>query len=336
MHGTMRKAQPGLSSPSPKPRPFWGAAFTLMELLVVIAVIAVLASLLLPALWRAKQAGYSAVCKSNLRQWGIALSLYTGDYGVYPAYWDNGPQGTSKLWPSALERYTRLTWPSRVSGPAPAPKGIVCPAYSQMHGLWACQESAGYVYNGGVGCYGYNGEGAAILTVSDLGLGGDHILRKTDPADWYYQPIHENKVSAPSDMVAVGDAILFATAWTHDGIYGEPMFSVREAIAILDQLRVVSQYYGGWDKDAKANQRRHSGRWNVDFCDGHVESLKAQELFNIDRNEVLKRWNRDNQPHPETVTASGWRENESGLKGSPHQGQFSRGIGDGLLRGSFL
>jgi prepilin-type N-terminal cleavage/methylation domain-containing protein/prepilin-type processing-associated H-X9-DG protein len=54
-------------------------AFTLMELLVVLAVIAVLASLLLPALVKAKQGVKAVGCVSNQKHWGIATHLYAGD-----------------------------------------------------------------------------------------------------------------------------------------------------------------------------------------------------------------------------------------------------------------
>ena len=73
-------------------------AFTLLELLVVIAMVALLAGLLLPVLGRTREASRRAQCANNLRQHGIAWQLYLDDHEEkFPAY-GTPPNNTQCLW----------------------------------------------------------------------------------------------------------------------------------------------------------------------------------------------------------------------------------------------
>lgn len=69
-------------------------AFTLLELVIVIAIISILTALLLPAISRTKESGRSAVCLNNLHQIGIALQLYVQDNANrLPVMYDRATNG---------------------------------------------------------------------------------------------------------------------------------------------------------------------------------------------------------------------------------------------------
>src|SRR5947208_632893 len=84
-------------------------AFTLIELLVVIGIIAILASLLLPTISKAKGRAQTAACKSNLRQLGIALSSYVQDNAAYPELFTVGGSGPEWI-PPTLSLFVREFW----------------------------------------------------------------------------------------------------------------------------------------------------------------------------------------------------------------------------------
>ncbi|MGH7176105.1 MAG: prepilin-type N-terminal cleavage/methylation domain-containing protein [Tepidisphaeraceae bacterium] len=88
-------------------------AFSLLELLVVIGVIAVLIGLLLPTLARARQAGMSLACSSNLRQWASAAVMYANQNDGWLPRRGQGAQATTVInrpsdWFNALPPMLRL------------------------------------------------------------------------------------------------------------------------------------------------------------------------------------------------------------------------------------
>jgi prepilin-type processing-associated H-X9-DG protein len=59
--------------------------------------------------------------------------------------------------------------------------------------------------------------------------------------------------------------------------------------------------YAGSEGVIRDTLKRHKGRYNIVFCDGHVEGVKRDDLFRK-TDDALRRWNNDHEPHADLLT----------------------------------
>jgi prepilin-type processing-associated H-X9-DG protein len=112
----------------------------------------------------------------------------------------------------------------------------------------------------------------------------------------------------PSDLICLGDALIWTflnqdPSWPGILISGTVLSPVSSpAMALWPEFGLSPKVeVPEGDEWRKLTRRRHGGRFNITFCDGHVENLKPQNLFDVRRDDVLKRWNRDNLSHRERL-----------------------------------
>jgi len=273
--------------------------------MVVIAIIAILASLLLPILGQAKAAAHRTVCRNNLRQQGIATTMYVGDFGAYPLYntpayplpdrpgelgWD---MWLDLLEPYLGDRWPQDNWPGKGT-PPPARTGVfACPGYNRIGGIYKKYTQ------GATGAYAYHATGSHMFTggsadnfVGTSGLAGGTSL--TEPS-----PVREGEITNPSEMIAIGDSqIIVADGRPPEHITGQVHFPVPISLlrrlfpspkSVLPPSPLLPGELGMLN--------RHTGQWGMVFCDGHVEMAKLARFWDFRRDDVARKWNRDNQPH---------------------------------------
>lgn len=219
------------------------SAFTLVELLVVMAIIAILASLLLPALGASKASSKRIQCVSNLRQMGIAAHLYVDDNAdFYPiAYYDESEGGVD--WSYAWDLTTIESNPNTVipgllwQGPNTL-QIQQCPSFTGAAN-WLADPYTGYNYNTS-----YIGHGQ-YKSIPEPAKGSDVM--------------HTSKTMLFGDGQYGGGADKFMRApWPNPG---------------------DGDFVGRW---SGTQGFRHQNLSNAGFCDGHTESLRNCYTNNAD------------------------------------------------------
>lgn len=241
------------------------SAFTLVELLVVIAILGILAALLFPALSLSKRRSQQIVCVGNLRQLGVKLHVFLANNHGYPAVLATRNSEEPGMWDEQLERVESGI--STTNG------------QFRYRGIWLCPSVVWSAQNNNHQSYAYNAfgkvaiPGGGFTDMDVLGLGGDSHGYPGGPAATNYTALPESGVAVPSEMIAIGDS------FTGFSFFATPTSGLA-----------------GFAKAGNALSR-HSGKGNVVFCDGHVESPKLKYLFEDTTDEALSRWNRDHQAH---------------------------------------
>lgn len=228
--------------------------FTLIEILVSIAIIGVLISILVPALHNARKKAKAVVCGTRLRQLGVANELYLNNFNSYPGHkWQ-------------LDDGTKIRWPDAIAMFLSSEELLICPSVSD----WIVGRNNSYGYN-----YKY------------LGSLRNNLAGPTPPCERF--PVQ--RVAAPAKTIAYADCD--GVGWTKPyiadqsikdpdalGQHGytlDPTFIPVHSNQTINADGIVDSFayreYRSYISD------RHQGGSTAVWVDGHVSQIRPKDVY---------------------------------------------------------
>ena len=220
--------------------------FTLVELLVVIAVIALLLSILMPSLKKAREQARTLVCSSDQKQFGVGMQMYVNTYDLYPPLLFYPAQYPPKegLFLCVTGAYY-VTWESMLifSGLIPEALSDYQGTIKKSPNIWRC-PSEQHPYK--------NGVWRPAPPFRHYGING--YLSAIDPARDYRKGHKESKIHNPSGTILFSEVDADQPyGWFWPGVVVNPKSYQKNTIF------------------------RHNNRTVVAFFDGHVGRIRSDD-----------------------------------------------------------
>jgi prepilin-type N-terminal cleavage/methylation domain-containing protein/prepilin-type processing-associated H-X9-DG protein len=235
--------------------------FTLIEILIVVAIIALLAAILFPVFARARENARRAACQSNLKQIGLAAVQYSQDYD-------------EKIVPQSVTDATGavINWPRLLDPYMKSAQILICPSQKR----WLSSSADGNLPT----VYGYNrARQPSLTTVTTQTPNRTSIgsFSADSPGPW----LTPASLPSPSTTIHIGDSVVWTGSSSNPSPYwgaGSPFLAYEPA---------ATPPAGGSLSSGAANyypDPRHLEGANFLFFDGHVKwyALPAKPaLFSV-------------------------------------------------------
>jgi prepilin-type N-terminal cleavage/methylation domain-containing protein/prepilin-type processing-associated H-X9-DG protein len=241
-------------------------AFTLVELLATISIIAILAGLLIPALAKAKSKSQRVVCASNMKNWATATQLYASDYNeTLPPFGDASMDYTQPFWHTKLAPYlSRKIEQSQLFRDTSIFHDELrrCPAghLEKVNSSASAASTNSAVWNCWIG--------------ANFGLSGDKLT-----GAFYYAnmapPVKLSRIPHPCDAMSFMDTISHYVYSPVENRYRFALDLDNDGAPDTTILHPDTPYNC-------AQPRVHNDGANLTLLDGHVERVPFKSLWKID------------------------------------------------------